>query len=98
MMVKVRDAGVQTQKFLYSFSLLKPLLTSLLSPSRSVFLPGDVVAPGRGDHLLVIDHFQSGHFTDCSSGAAQPISVNDLWNVVSTQNSGQEGFAASVLR
>jgi hypothetical protein len=56
MVVKVRDAGVQTQEFLSAFPPIKPMLTSLLSPSGSVFLLNNVIAPGRGDHLLVIDH------------------------------------------
>jgi hypothetical protein len=54
-MVKVRTTGVQTQEFLSAFPPLEPLLTSLLSPSGAVFLLDDVGAPGRGDHLLVID-------------------------------------------
>jgi len=53
--VKVRNTGVQTQEFSSAFPSLEPLLTTLLSPRGAVFLLDDVVAPGRGDHLLVID-------------------------------------------
>ncbi len=44
-MVKVRDAGVQTQKFLSALPLLETLLTSLLPPSGAVFSLNKVVAP-----------------------------------------------------
>ena len=49
------DSGVQTQELLSASPPLEPLLLSLLSPCGSVFLLNDVVTPGYGDHLLVID-------------------------------------------
>ena len=55
MMVKVSDPGMQIQEFLSAFPSSESLLTSLLSPCGSMFLLNDVVAAGRGDHLLVVD-------------------------------------------
>jgi len=55
MVVKVGDAGMETQEFLSAFPPPEPLLTSLLSPCGTVGLFDDVVAPGRGDHLLMVN-------------------------------------------
>jgi 5'-nucleotidase len=59
MMVRVGDLGVQIQECLNAFPPPSPLLTSLLLPSRSVFLFNGVVAQSGGDQLLVIDASQA---------------------------------------
>jgi len=47
MMVEIGHPGVQIQEFLSAFPSFEPLLTSLSSPCRSVFLLDDTVALGR---------------------------------------------------
>jgi len=57
-----------------------------------MFLQGHVVVPGRGNHLLVVDVSQARDFPDRSSVTPQLIGVNDLWNIVFTQEASQEGL------
>ncbi len=40
----------------------------------------------------MIDASQVRELSDCRSGAAEPIGVNDLWDRVFTEQSGQEGL------
>jgi len=54
-MVKVFDPGLQVQKRLRSFPPLESKLLSLLTPCKTVGLLDQVVATGRGDHLLMVD-------------------------------------------
>ena len=95
MVVKVRDAGVQPQKFLSAFPPLEPLLTSLLSSCGVMFLLNNVVVAGRRDHLRVMDVSQARDLPDGCSVTSELVGVNDLWNVVFTQKSGQEGLRSS---
>ncbi len=90
--MKVRDPGVEAQEFLSAFPSCEALLTSLLSPCGSVFLLNEVVAAGRGDHLLVVDVNQARDLPDRGSVAAKLISVDDLWDIVFAQQPGQEGL------
>lgn len=62
-----------------------------------MFLLNNVIAAGRGDHLRVIDVSQTPALTDGSSITPELVSVNDLWNVVFTQKSGQEGLRNSLV-
>ena len=57
-----------------------------------MFLLNDIVAAGRGDHLLVVDVSQARDLPDRGSVAAQLISVNDFWGIVFTQQPHQEGL------
>jgi len=82
MMVKIGDTGMQAQEFLSAFSSFKSLLTSLLSPCRSVFLFNNVVPLGCGDHLLVINVGQTRELPDRGSVAAELIGMDDLWDIV----------------
>ena len=49
-----------------------------------------IVAARRGDHLLVVDVDQAWDLPDRSVVVQQLIGVNDFWDVVFTQQSGQE--------
>ena len=73
-----------------TFPPLESLLTSLFSPSGSVFLFNDVVAACCEDHLLVVDFDQARDLSDCGSIAAQLIRMDGLWDIILTQQSGQE--------
>jgi len=75
MMVEIGHPGVQAQEFLSAFSSFEPLLTSLSSPCRSVFLLNNVVPPGCGDHFLVINVGQTRDLPDRSSAALRGRSV-----------------------
>jgi hypothetical protein len=90
-MMKVGDPGVETREFLSAFPPLEPLLLSFLSSCGSVFLLNDVVTPGRGDHLLVVDIDQARHLSDRGPVAPQLIGVNDLWDIEFPQQLSQEG-------
>ena len=92
MMVEVGHSGVQTQEFLSAFPSPEPLLTSLLSPCGTVGLFDDVITARRGDHLLVVDVSQAGELPDRRPVAPELIGVNDFWDVVFTQEPGQERF------
>jgi hypothetical protein len=92
MMVKIGDPGVQSQEFLSAFPSSESLLGSLLSACGSVFLFDDVVAACRGDHLLVVDIDQAGDLSDRGPVAAQLIGMDDLWDIVFSQQPGQEGL------
>ena len=100
-MVEVGDPGVQTQEFLSAFGSSESLLTSLLSPCRSVFLSwaerhpygacpllNNVVAAGRGDHPLVIDISQAWDLPDGRPVASELVSMDDVWNIVFSQQPG----------
>jgi len=89
-MVKVTDSGMQIEEFLRSFLPLESLLLSFPTPCRPVGLFNDVVAPGRGDHLLVVDVNQRRNLPDRRSVTLQLIGMNDLWDIVFTQEASQE--------
>jgi hypothetical protein len=55
-----------------------------------VFLLNQVVAPGCGDHLLVIHAFSARELSDRGSVTPQLIGTNDLRNGVFTQQPLQE--------
>ena len=55
-------------------------------------MKGDVVAPCRGDHLLVIDVDQARDLSDSGSVAAELIGMDDLWDIVFSQQQRQEGL------
>jgi len=92
MMVKVRDPGMYTQEFLSAFPPVESLLGSLLSACGSMFLQGDVVAVCRGDHLLVVDVSQAGDLSNCGSVTPELVGMDDLWDIIFTQQPGQEGL------
>jgi hypothetical protein len=84
MMVEVGDPRVQAQEFLGAFPPFESLLTSLLSPCGSMFLLNEVIAAGRGDHLLVVDIRQARDLPDRSAITSELIRMNDLWDVILT--------------
>jgi len=92
MMVKVGHSGVQIQKFLSAFSPSESLLTALLSPCGTVGLFDDVVTSGRGDDVLVIDVDQTWYLSNRGSIAAELIGMDNLWDIVFSQQPCQEGF------
>ena len=92
MMVEVGHSGVQVQELLSAFPSSKSLLTSLFSPCGSMFLQGDVVTARCRDHLLVVDASQAWDLPDRGSITPQLIGVDDLWDVILTQEASQERF------
>ena len=85
MVVEVLDPGVQAQKFPSTLSSFETLLTSLLTPCGTVRLLKQIVAAGRGDHLLVVDVDQARDLPDRGPVAAELIGVNDFWDIVFSQ-------------
>ena len=92
MMVEVGHSGMQIQEFLSALPSPEPLLTSLLSPCGTVGLFDDVVTPGRGDDVLVVDVDQARYLSDRGPVVAQLIGVNDFWDIIFTQQPRKEGF------
>ena len=91
-MVEIGDPSMQAQEFLRSFSPLEALLTSLLTSCAAMLFLNNVVAPGCGDHLLVVDISEGRDLPDRGCVAAELISMNDLWDVILTQEAGQKGL------
>ena len=95
------DPGMQTQEFLSAFPPSKSLLRPLLSACGSVFLCANVVAPGCGDHLLVVDVDQTGDLSNRGSAAAELVGMDDLWTSGTSyfpSSRVRKVFAASVSR
>jgi hypothetical protein len=55
-----------------------------------VFLLNDVVTPGCGDHLLVVDVDQARDLSNRGPVASELSGMNDFWDIIFTQQSGQE--------
>ena len=55
-----------------------------------MFLLNEVIAAGRGDHPLVVDVRQARDLPDRSAVTSELIRMNDLWNVILTQETGQK--------
>ncbi len=91
-MVKVANPSVQVEEFLRSLLPLESLLLSFLTPCRPVRLLNDVVALGCGDHLLVVDVDQARDPSNRSSVAAELVGMDDLWDIIFTQQPCQEGL------
>ena len=51
-----------------------------------------IIAPGCGDHLLVVDVDQTRDLSNRGSVATELVGMDDLWNVVFAQQPGQEGL------
>ncbi len=92
MMVEVLYSCVQAKEFLRSLPPLESLLLAFLTPCRTVRLFNQVVAAGRGDHLLVIDLCQTRNLLDRRAIAGELVCANPVWDVVFTQEPGHEGF------
>jgi len=90
MMVEVLDSRVQAQKFLSAFPSPESLLTALLSPCGTVGLFNDVVTPGCGDHLLVVDVDQTWDLSDRGAITLELVGMDNLWDIVFSQQPGQE--------
>ena len=91
-MVEVSHSGVQTQEFLSAFPSPESLLTSLLTPCRTVGLLDQVITTRCGNHLLMVDIDQTWDLPDRSAVTPQLIGVNDLWDIIFTQQPRKEGF------
>ncbi len=85
MMMEVLNPCLYVQKFLRSFPPLESELLSLLTPCRTMRLLDQIVATRCRTHLLVVGVDQARQFPDGCAVAAQLIGVNNLWDVVFTQ-------------
>jgi len=90
MTVEIGDPGMQTQEFLSAFLSSEALLTALLSSCGPVFLLNNIVAPGCGDDVLMVDVSQAQKLPDGRPVTLELISMNDLWNVVFTEQTNQK--------
>ena len=90
--MEIRDPGVQTQELLSASTSSEPLLTSLLSPCRSMFLLNQIIAAHRGDHLPVVDVNEARDLSNHGTVASQLIRVDHLWDVIFIQQPRQKSF------
>ena len=90
--MEVGDSGVEVQEFLKALPPPEDLLTSLLLSCRSVFLLNDVVTARRRDHLLVVNVSQTRNHSDRGSVTPEPVGMDDLSNIVFSQQPGQESL------
>ena len=93
-MVEILDSRVQAQKFLCTFPPLESLLLTFLTPCGTVGLLNQVITAGCGNHLLVVDIDEVGNFPDRSSVTPQLIGMDDLRDIVLTQEASQEGLCS----
>ncbi|MDV6376594.1 hypothetical protein ORD21_18530 [Deinococcus sp. ZS9-10] len=63
---------------------LEALLASLMASCRAMFLFDNVIAPGRGHHVLVVDVSQAWDLPDRGSVTPELIRMNDLWDTMLT--------------
>ena len=90
--MEVLDPGMQVKELLRSLLSLESLLLPLLTPCRTVELFDNIVTPSRGNHLLMADVDQARDFPDGRPVTPKLIGVNDPWDVMFTQQLGQEGL------
>ena len=93
-MVEVGDPGMQAQECLSTFPSSEPLLASFLSSCGSMFLLNHFVTPGHGDDLLVVDIIQARDLSDRGSVTTELVRMNDLWDIVFSQQPGEEGLCS----
>ena len=74
------------------FPPFKPLLASLLSPCRSMFLLNNIVAAGCGNHLLTVDVCKARDLPDRSPVTAELVGVDNLWDIEFNQQLVQKGL------
>ena len=76
--MKVLDPSVQTQEFLSAFPSPESLLNPLLSPCGTVGLFDDIVAPGRGDDVLVVNVDQVRYILNGDCVTPELVNMDDL--------------------
>jgi len=91
-MMEVGDPGVKAQEFLSAFPSFEALPTSLLTPCKTVRLLNHSVATRRGDDVLMVDVDQTGELPNRAPITPQLIGMDDLWDIVFSQQSGEEGL------
>ena len=90
--MKSLDSGVQAEKRLRPFPPLESKLLSLLTPCGRVGLFDHVVTSGRGDDLLMVNFSQACDLSDRGPVACELVRVNPVWDIIFTQELGQEGL------
>ena len=83
-MVKILDSGVQAKERLRLFVLLESKLLLLLTSYGTMRLFNQIVAPRRGDRLLVVQVDRTGDLQDRRPVTSHLIGVNNIWNIVFT--------------
>ena len=90
--MKVLDSGMQAEKRLRLFPPLESKLLSLLTPCGRVGLFDHAVTSGRGDDLLLVNFSQTCDLSDCGPVAYELVRANPVWEIIFTQEPGQEGL------
>jgi len=98
LLLKVRNAGMQGQKFLYSLRVLEADLTSLLLLGGPMGLLHQSVAARRPNDLDVLHSVEHRKGSNGRSAAPEFIGVNDVWNLVIHQQFPRKVFAAWASR
>ena len=80
---------MQSEEFLSSSSSLESDLLSFLLSGRSMWLLDKVVAPGSGCDLNVLHRVERRNLANCRAITPKLIRVNDLWNIVLAEQTGE---------
>ena len=92
MMVEILDPGVQAEKRLRPFPPLESKLLSLLTSCGTMRLFDHVVTSGRGDDLLMVNFSQACDLSNRGPVACELVRANPVWDIIFTQEPGQEGL------
>ena len=91
-LVEIRNAGLQGQKFLRSLWFLKSHLTSLLFPGRAVGLFNQVVATRRGNDLDVLHAVEHRKRSNSRPVTPELADMNGVWDVIIHQQPFEKGL------
>jgi len=91
-LVKVRNATIQGQKFLCPSWFLEAQLTSLLLPGRAMRLFNQIVAARRGNNLELLHSVEQRKRSNGRPVTPQLIGVNDIWDLVVHQQPFEKVF------
>ncbi|GGO40935.1 hypothetical protein HNQ08_005361 [Deinococcus humi] len=91
-LVEVRSAGMQGQKFLCPVEVLEAELTPFLIPGGPVGLFNEIVAAHSGNDLEVLDTVEHRESPNGCPVAPELIRVNDVWHVIVDQKLSKKGL------
>jgi len=84
-LLKVRNADMQGEEFLYSSWFFKAQLASFLLPGGPMGLFNQILAAGSREDLAVLYTMEHEKLPNGRSLAPKLIGVNDVWHVVMYQ-------------
>ncbi len=90
--MKVRNAGVQSQKFLCPSGFLEASLTSFQIPGGPVRLFNQVIAARSGNDLAVLNAVEHRKRSNSRPVTSEVVRLDDLWDGRVDQQTLKEGL------